>query len=67
MPFYEYHCPDCQETFTLLRSISDRDEPAECPECGHRTETRAISVFATSGSGERPASSSASDCGSGFS
>ena len=51
MPFYEYHCPHCQEGFTLMRPMADRDEPATCPECGQFSTLREVSAFATSGSG----------------
>jgi len=33
MPVYEYDCPFCGE-FTELRAISERNNPADCPECG---------------------------------
>src|SRR5882724_4449610 len=32
MPFYEYDCAGCG-TFTLRRSMEDRNLPAACPEC----------------------------------
>ena len=33
MPTYDYACPDCGG-FDAIRSVSRRDEPAECPDCG---------------------------------
>ena len=33
MPTYDYECRDCGG-FDALRSVSRRDEPAACPECG---------------------------------
>jgi len=42
MPFYEYLCEGCGE-FSLSRSISGRDLPTECPECG-ASSTRVVSA-----------------------
>lgn len=33
MPFYEYECKK-GHTFDSMRSIADRREPKDCPECG---------------------------------
>ena len=33
MPFYEYLCPSCDNKFTLMRSFSNHDKEARCPEC----------------------------------
>ncbi|MBP8860383.1 MAG: zinc ribbon domain-containing protein, partial [Ottowia sp.] len=33
MPTYDYACPDCGG-FEALRSLSQRDEPCSCPDCG---------------------------------
>jgi putative FmdB family regulatory protein len=33
MPTYDYQCDDCG-TFTVLRPMTRRDEPAPCPGCG---------------------------------
>ena len=33
MPTYDYDCPDCGG-FDALRSVSQRDEPCNCPDCG---------------------------------
>jgi putative FmdB family regulatory protein len=33
MPTYDYACPDCGG-FEALRSLSQRDEPCACPDCG---------------------------------
>ncbi|MCA9729135.1 MAG: zinc ribbon domain-containing protein [Candidatus Eisenbacteria bacterium] len=68
MPFYEYHCPGCGQPFTLLRPMAERDQPAECPQCGQVTDTRELSTFATSGSGTGgSAPSFGGGCSSGFS
>jgi putative FmdB family regulatory protein len=33
MPTYDYECVDCG-SFDALRSMADRNQPAECPGCG---------------------------------
>ncbi len=33
MPVYEYLCSDCGP-FTRMRSMSEYEQPSECPECG---------------------------------
>lgn len=33
MPLYDYACSDCGG-FEAFRSISNRDNPAHCPQCG---------------------------------
>ena len=44
MPFYEYTCPDCMTRFSKRRSISQRDNLAECPNCRSMNGTRRISL-----------------------
>jgi putative FmdB family regulatory protein len=34
MPTYDYKCERCGD-FDALRSIAQRDQPADCPGCGH--------------------------------
>ena len=46
MPLYEYLCLSCQTKFTLLRPMSQANQPAECPE-GHGRAPRVLSVFAS--------------------
>ncbi len=38
MPIYEYHCPNCNDDFELMRRMSDVDKPASCPRCGSQAE-----------------------------
>lgn len=48
MPTYRYTCSECGERFEALRPIDERDEPAECPQCGsdsNRIATAAGVVF----------------------
>ncbi len=64
MPFYEYRCSSCDERFTLMRAIDERDLPAACPGCGANESTRQLSVFAT---GASDASVAGDACRPGFS
>jgi putative FmdB family regulatory protein len=45
MPFYEYRCSACGESFVTLRPMPERDEPIACPECGAHEVERAMSTF----------------------
>ncbi len=45
MPIYEYHCPDCDQKFELLRPLSQADEGGSCPRC-QNTARRIMSSFA---------------------
>jgi putative FmdB family regulatory protein len=33
MPVYPFQCTDCDEEFSLLRTIAERSDPACCPAC----------------------------------
>ena len=33
MPLYEYYCDNCDNMFEALRSITQSDQPANCPKC----------------------------------
>jgi putative FmdB family regulatory protein len=50
MPFYEYRCRECGESFEVLRPVAERDKPAECPRCGASEAERKLTLFATAGS-----------------
>jgi putative FmdB family regulatory protein len=58
MPLFEFHCPECKETFEeLLRNVEQSDE-VECPTCGNAKVERLQSGFCTvSGSGGSTGSS----------
>ncbi|AWB09825.1 MAG TPA: zinc ribbon domain-containing protein [Thermodesulfobium narugense] len=43
MPFYEYKCCDCNNVFTLLRSVDKKDDATNCPKCGSPNVKRVIS------------------------
>lgn len=34
MPAYDYKCKSCENVFEQFRTISKRNDPSECPECG---------------------------------
>jgi len=56
MPIYEYNCGKCQSKFEKLVKSMKATEDVECPECGSKQTSRAMSVFAavsvSSGSGK---------------
>jgi len=35
MPTYEYQCAECNYKFEELATISKRENPKLCPQCGH--------------------------------
>ena len=45
MPTYEYHCNDCQKTFTALLTITEHEKaaPPACPGCGSKNTIQHIS------------------------
>ena len=45
MPLYQYECNSCERQFDDLRKYDERDDPAECPECGHAAR-RVLAGFA---------------------
>ena len=51
MPIFEYMCDNCGTVFEELESVTNRDKPHECPECGKKMGRRIVSRFATSGGG----------------
>ena len=51
MPLYEFTCERCGKSFEELKSLSEREDPASCPDCGAEAK-RQMSAFAmVSGSG----------------
>ncbi|MBF0237810.1 MAG: zinc ribbon domain-containing protein [SAR324 cluster bacterium] len=66
MPLYDYRCNDCDNVFTELRSMAQKDDPISCPECGQMTQSREINQIAIGGKSAK--ATSPSSCGSrGFS
>ncbi len=43
MPTYDYKCENCKNTFELFQSIKE-DPITLCPECGHNTLKKMISM-----------------------
>ncbi len=64
MPLYEYVCATCEEKFEELRSASQADAPATCPECGSTETARQFSSFATASGSSGSSAPRASSCGS---
>lgn len=64
MPIYEYACADCDIRFDRMRSMSEADDPADCPQCG-AVVGRCASTFASRGAnGKVSGGSSGGGCGS---
>jgi putative FmdB family regulatory protein len=71
MPIYEYHCSDCDVTFSKLRSMSNADAPVDCERCqGHNVKrglsriARVMSANGGSNSGQTAGSGGCGHCGS---
>ncbi len=47
MPLYEFCCADCRKKFTVLCSISSRDETHACQNCGSQKTSRLVSRVKT--------------------
>lgn len=43
MPIYDYRCTACRTMDERMRQITERDEPAACPNCGSRMERQLTS------------------------
>ena len=42
MPSYIYECRACNEVFTQMRVVEERDTPTTCPKCGTSTTKRLV-------------------------
>lgn len=49
VPIYEYRCDDCQDTFEVLTSFSNRDHTQTCPSCNGGHSHVQVSSFAALG------------------
>lgn len=49
MPIYEYRCTKCGQKYEKIRRVTDRERPAECPECKSQDSELQVSGFATGG------------------
>lgn len=57
MPLYEYECPVCATTFTLIRDLEARFDPASCESCDAPGARRVLSAFSVrAGAVTRPQS-----------
>ncbi len=46
MPTYEYLCRKCQDSFTVVLTMSEHDRgQVKCPQCGGREVTQQYSTF----------------------
>jgi putative FmdB family regulatory protein len=45
MPLYEYQCGACSTTFTLIRDLDCRHDPAACTACDEPDARRILSGF----------------------
>ena len=50
MPLYDYHCQQCESSFTELRRASEMNSPIKCTECGSMDTQRSLSCFSVGGS-----------------
>jgi putative FmdB family regulatory protein len=48
MPIYEYRCLNCNERFSLLKSLYPADNITECPKCASKDVKKIISSFSCS-------------------
>lgn len=45
MPIYHYECETCTTDFEQIRPVSERNQPAACPDCGSkRTHLCIVSI-----------------------
>lgn len=53
MPYYDYRCESCDETFEVRRSMSESggDVNPVCPACGERETRRVFGSFYAGTSG----------------
>jgi putative FmdB family regulatory protein len=58
MPFYDFVCGVCGQSFTVRRKIDEMDHPADCPECGSGETKRQISIFYATNTGSSTAAAS---------
>ena len=66
MPFYDYHCLDCDHIFEVLQKLSD-PAPAACPACHQGKLEKLLSTPAlqSAGGGGGSGSGGSGDSGGG--
>lgn len=67
MPFYEYTCGNCGQSYIDLRAVEDRNKKAPCPQCGSKDVVRKVSTFAAVSTGPSTSVQSRPCGNSGFS
>ena len=45
MPLFDYKCDSCDNVFSELRGIAEKDNSIECPHCGTLTSNRMFTGF----------------------
>jgi len=53
MPIYEYVCPKCGESFEKLvrGGRKGRETSVTCPNCGHESHRKTVTLIASAGPG----------------
>lgn len=54
MPYYQYKCRECEESFERRLPMSEASSTQVCPECGSDDTRKQLGAFAVGGS--KPAS-----------
>lgn len=49
MPFYEYHCTQCDERFEVRQAMGEDGSKLNCPKCKAGNPQRLISTFSSPG------------------
>jgi len=58
MPFYDFTCTRCGQSFSLRRKLEEMDDVAPCPRCGSEETKRQISLFYATNTGSSTAAAS---------
>ena len=46
MPTYDFHCEDCNKSFSVVLSVKEHDaRKVKCPKCGSRRVRQLVSSF----------------------
>lgn len=52
MPIYEYICNACNEKFSLLQTVTTKENETGCPKCSSRQVKKVMSSFCCSSSSD---------------
>ncbi len=50
MPLFDYRCLSCNNTFSELRRISEKDDKISCPQCKNESTKRLLTSFSVGSS-----------------